>query len=222
MTLFGSDKGRVISYDTDSKKVAVIAEDMFFPNGIEMAQNNEAVLFTEFASRNVWRYQIKGAKAGTLEKILSQLPGEPDNIRRSSNGKTFWIGLLKPRTLLRPSEFDYYIKKPLLRKLLARLAHLAGNALAPIGQLLQNEPISELADSLRTLKIAFSTMLPIEGGMLLEIDINGNVLNSVYSHEENFGLISEVREVSSAESGQRTFYIGSYGLPHVRKLTITK
>ena len=222
LTLFGSDKGRVIRYDTESKKLDVIATDIFFPNGVELAANNEAVLFTAFASRNVWRYNLKGAKKGTLEKIMSHLPGEPDNIRISSNGKTFWLSTLTPRTLLKPTEFDYYIKKPLLRKLLGRVAHLAGGALAPVARLLNNERLAELAYSLRTLQIALPVMINPEGGMLLEIDLDGNVLNSIYSENEDLGLISEVREVPSNQADQRVLYLGSFKLPYFRKIVIAK
>lgn len=221
LVVFGSENGRLIRYDTDAKKVDLIADDMFFPNGMELTANKEALLFTETASRNVWRYELKGATQGTLRKIVQQLPGEPDNIRASVNGKTFWVSILKPRTLVHPSEFDYYIRKPLLRKLVGRVAHLAGSILQPIGQLLHNDKLTELGFSLRTLMIALPTLFPSEGGMMLEIDADGNVISSVLSDQANLGLMSEVREVPSPQSNQRVFYLGSFALPHLRKLIIS-
>lgn len=222
LTLFASDKGRIVRYDTESKQVTAIATDLFIPNGVELTLNNEALLFTEFASRNVYRYKLKGAKAGSLEKIVHQLPGEPDKIRRSQSGKTFWIGLLKPRTLLKPTNYDYYMKKPLLRRLIARVAHLSGNILEKVAQLMKNEQLEELAYSLKTLQILASAMFRSDGGMMLEIDADGNTINSIYSDNEDFGLISEVREVPSAQSNQRIFYLGSSAMPNFRKLVITK
>lgn len=222
LSLFASDKGRIVRYDTDSQQVTVIASDIFFPNGMELTANSDALLFTEFASRNVWRYNLKGAKAGTLVKIVDQLPGEPDNIRRSASGKTFWIGLLKPRTLLKPTDMDYYLKKPLLRKLVSKFCFLSGNILERVGKWLNIEQIKELAFSLRTLQIFLPTLIRPDGGMMLEIDANGKIISSIYAENEDFGIISEVREVSSPQPNQRVFYIGSFAMPHFRKLVITK
>lgn len=222
LLLFASDKGRILQYDTDSKQVTVIASDIFFPNGMEMTANNDAVLFTEFASRNVWRYNLKGAKAGTLQKIVDQLPGEPDNIRRSASGKTFWVGLVKPRTLLKPTDMDYYLKKPLLRKLVAKFCYLSGNVLEKVGKLLKSDQIEELAISLRTLQIFLPTLFRPDGGMMVEIDANGKILSSIHTDSEDFGLISEVRELPSPQPDQRVFYLGSFAMSYVRKLVITK
>lgn len=221
MILFGSEYGRVLRYDMETKNVDTIADGLFFPNGIEITANNEALLFVESASKNIWRYMLKGERNGTLEMIRSQLPSEPDNIRISQNGQTYLVALLKPRSLLLPNEFDYYIRKPLLRKLVARSAHLFGNVLHSLGTLIGNQYCTDLGYRLKTLQFMISTLFPSNGGMILEIDFNGNIVNSIYSTDsEDFGLMSEIHEVKSENVSQRVFYIGSFTKPYLRKVTM--
>lgn len=67
------------------------------------------------ANRRLFRYWLKGDKAGTHE-LFADLPGYPDNVRRNDNGD-FWIACHCPRTGLEA----FLGTQPLLRKLIFRL-----------------------------------------------------------------------------------------------------
>ena len=47
--------GRLLSYDTETKKVKVEVKDIPFPNGIELTDDRSAVLVASFTTRKIWR-----------------------------------------------------------------------------------------------------------------------------------------------------------------------
>jgi sugar lactone lactonase YvrE len=73
--------GRVIKYDLNSKKVSVVLDHLYFPNGIEVNDDKTALLINELAKRRILKHYISGPKAGNTEILIENLPGEPDNIR---------------------------------------------------------------------------------------------------------------------------------------------
>lgn len=68
-----------------------------------------------------FRYHLKGPKKGSLEVINNNLPGIPDNIRRSSTGG-YWIGMALIRKKNKFSFFDYCAEKPWLRSLIMKVS----------------------------------------------------------------------------------------------------
>lgn len=68
-----------------------------------------------------FRYHLKGPKKGSLEVINNNLPGIPDNIRRSSTGG-YWIGMALIRKKNKFSFFDYCAEKPWLRALIMKVS----------------------------------------------------------------------------------------------------
>ena len=152
------------------------------------------------------------------------MPGEPDNIRKSYNQDTYWIATLKPRTLLEPSDFDYFMKKPLLRKFVGRVSHLIGTILAQINKIYKSDSIAVMAHQFKTLQFGFhETIFPSKGGSMIEIDDNGTILNSIYTvQSDKLDYLSEVREVESQNPNERVFYLGSFKIGYARKLVISK
>ncbi|KAF2308220.1 hypothetical protein GH714_037076 [Hevea brasiliensis] len=72
-----------------------------FTNGLDIDQSSGTVYFTDSSSvyqRRILRYWIKTCKIGTLE-VFAQLPGFPDNIKRSPRGG-YWVGLHSKREKL--------------------------------------------------------------------------------------------------------------------------
>ena len=72
-------------------------------------------LFAETWGCRVSRYWFDGPKAGTVEPVIPDLPGYPDNINRASDG-TYWLALVGMRT---PS-LDLALKMPGFRRRMAR------------------------------------------------------------------------------------------------------
>ncbi|KAH9426972.1 hypothetical protein DERP_011641 [Dermatophagoides pteronyssinus] len=137
---------------------------------------------------------------------MTSLPGEPDNIRKSLNDKTYWITLLRPRTVNNPLMIDYMMQWPSIRKLLVRLLDLIGMIFDWFYQIL-----NKINDDF------------IYGGMLLEIDSNGHIIQCIYQTNNQLAWASEISEIPSDKNSnqQRKLYIGSFrpGYP-IRKIIL--
>ncbi len=107
--------GRIICYDPNTKSTRTILRNLIFPNGICMTQDGVSFMFAETWGCRVSRYYFDGPKAGTVERVIPNLPGYPDNINRASDG-TYWLALVGMRT---PS-LDLALKMPGFRRRMAR------------------------------------------------------------------------------------------------------
>jgi ribose transport system permease protein len=107
--------GRIVCYDPKTRGTRTVLKNLKFPNGICMTHDGESFLFAETWACTVSRYWFAGPKKGTVEKVLPNLPGYPDNINRASDG-TFWVALVGIRT---PS-LDLALKMPGFRRRMAR------------------------------------------------------------------------------------------------------
>ncbi len=95
--LEGRGNGRIIEYDPRNGKTRTIIKNVLFPNGICMSHDGKSFLFAETWKHSISRHWVEGPKAGTTEVIIDNLPGFPDNINRSSDGK-YWLALVGMRT----------------------------------------------------------------------------------------------------------------------------
>ncbi|XP_027199143.2 adipocyte plasma membrane-associated protein-like [Dermatophagoides pteronyssinus] len=215
--------GRLLRYDMAENRLDILANNLLCPNGIVLLPDKTALLFSDF-SKSVNKYWLKGSNAGKLEKIITNLPAELDNIRPSINGKTYWLAMSNPRTMKKPSEFDYFLKKPWLRTLILRTLHLIGMLFDIVKQIIpSNDFIDKMANDLKTVQgiHSLSELHISDGGMMIEFDSDGKIYQSIYTHNEELKLMSEIREISSKQSDQRILYIGSWKLPYIRKLVFS-
>ena len=113
--LEGRGNGRIIRYDPVAGTTRTILRNLLFANGMCMAHDGKSVLFAETWGCRVSRYWLEGAKAGTTEVVIADLPGYPDNINRGSNG-AYWVALAGTRT---PS-YDLAMTMPAFRRRMAR------------------------------------------------------------------------------------------------------
>lgn len=107
--------GRIICYDPSKKTTRTIIPKLKFPNGICMAHDGESFLFAETYGCSISRYWFAGPKTGTIEKVISNLPGFPDNINRASDGN-FWLALVG----MRSPAHDLALRMPGFRKRMSR------------------------------------------------------------------------------------------------------
>ena len=113
--LEGRGNGRMIRYDPATGTTRTILRNLLFANGMCVAHDNNSVLFAETWGCRVSRYWLDGPNAGTIERVIADLPGYPDNINRGSNG-TYWVALAGTRT---PS-YDLAMTMPGFRRRMAR------------------------------------------------------------------------------------------------------
>lgn len=107
--------GRIVCYDPRTNATRTVLRNLVFPNGICMTHDGVSFMFAETWGCRVSRYYFDGPKAGTVVRVIPNLPGYPDNINRASDG-TYWLALVGMRT---PS-LDLALKMPGFRRRMAR------------------------------------------------------------------------------------------------------
>lgn len=108
--------GRLLRYDVPTRTTTVLMKGLHFANGVAVGPDDAYVLVNETAEYRIWRYWLKGERAGTAEIFADNLPGLPDNI--SFNGQDrFWVALYAPRS----ADLDRLLPKPDLRRIVFRL-----------------------------------------------------------------------------------------------------
>ncbi len=107
----GRPNGRLVVYDPATKKTETLITHFYFPNGICVSHDGQSVLIASTTLCKIYRYWIAGPRKGQLEVAIDQLPGNPDNINRASDG-TYWLALVGIRT----PTFDLAARKPGFRR----------------------------------------------------------------------------------------------------------
>ncbi len=107
--------GRIICYNTNTKKTHTVIDNLIFPNGVCIASDGQSFLFAETWGCTVKRHWYQGPKAGTTEIVLDNLPGFPDNINNSSDGH-YWMSLVG----MRCPAMDLAWKMPSFRRRMAK------------------------------------------------------------------------------------------------------
>ncbi|QEW23173.1 Ribose transport system permease protein RbsC (plasmid) [Paracoccaceae bacterium] len=107
--------GRIICFDPKTGRTRTVLRNLVFPNGVCTSHDGQSILFAESWGCRINRYWIDGPKKGTLEVLVDQLPGYPDNINRASDG-TYWVAIMGMRT----PALDLALGMPAVRRRMAR------------------------------------------------------------------------------------------------------
>ncbi|MCX5480802.1 SMP-30/gluconolactonase/LRE family protein [Kaistia geumhonensis] len=107
--------GRMICYDPRTGRTHTEIPKLVFANGVAMCPDGQSFMFAESWTCSISRYYFDGPKKGTIEKVIDNLPGYPDNINRASDGN-YWMALLG----MRGPALDLALKMPGFRKRMAR------------------------------------------------------------------------------------------------------
>jgi ribose transport system permease protein len=94
----GRPDGRVLRLAPDGT-VETVARNFLVANGICTAHDGVSILIASSLAFRVDRLWIDGPKKGTLEPVMTDLPGLPDNINRASDGN-YWLAFDGMRTPL--------------------------------------------------------------------------------------------------------------------------
>jgi ribose transport system permease protein len=107
--------GRMIVYDPKRNYTHTDIPKIIFANGVCMCRDGQSFLFAESWTCSILRYWFDGPKKGKTERVISDLPGYPDNINRASDGN-YWMALLGMRT----PALDLAMRMPGFRRRMAR------------------------------------------------------------------------------------------------------
>ena len=99
--------GRMVCYDPATKTTRTVINHFYFPNGVCVSHDGKSLLIASTSLCKIFRYWLAGEKQGRTEVLIDQLPGNPDNINRASDGN-YWLALVGIRT----PTFDLAARKP--------------------------------------------------------------------------------------------------------------
>jgi sugar lactone lactonase YvrE len=119
--------GRVLEYRPDTRQVRLVIGGLCFPNGVALSGDETRVFIAETGEYRVWKVDVaaEGLDARAVARdgghpqarvILDDLPGFPDNLTRSAEGR-LWTGFTKPRSPV----IDDLADNPWLRSMSLRL-----------------------------------------------------------------------------------------------------
>lgn len=112
--------GRVLEYDTESKELTVVMENLRFPNGIQLLPDEESVLVAETTMARIRRVHVAGLNKGGMDTFIDNLPGFPDNIRPSSAGG-YWVAMSAVRPNPGFSMLDFLSQRPWIKKFIFKI-----------------------------------------------------------------------------------------------------
>ncbi|XP_043992769.1 adipocyte plasma membrane-associated protein [Gambusia affinis] len=112
--------GRVLEYDTETRELTVVMENLRFPNGIQLLPDQESVLVAETTMARIRRVHVAGLNKGGMDTFVDNLPGFPDNIRPSSSGG-YWVSMAAVRPNPGFSMLDFLSQRPWVKKLIFKL-----------------------------------------------------------------------------------------------------
>jgi len=102
--------GRVLAYDPASRRCRVVADGLYFPNGVALAPDESWLLVAETVTHRLLRIPLDGG----VPVVLTDLPAYPDNISPVGDG-TYWVALPSPRVAIAERLLPY----PNVRRLVA-------------------------------------------------------------------------------------------------------
>ncbi len=110
--------GALFRRDADGT-VTTLLSGLYFANGVTLTADESALVFAETQAARVSKYWLDGPAAGTVETLVDELPGYPDNISTGTDGR-IWVALVSGRNAV--AEW-LAPKAPILRKLLWALPY---------------------------------------------------------------------------------------------------
>ncbi|XP_006985593.1 adipocyte plasma membrane-associated protein [Peromyscus maniculatus bairdii] len=120
LVMEGTDDGRLLEYDTVTKEVKVLLDQLRFPNGVQLSPEEDFVLVAETSMARIRRVYVSGLMKGGADMFVENMPGFPDNIRPSSSGG-YWVAAATIRANPGFSMLDFLSEKPFIKRLIFKL-----------------------------------------------------------------------------------------------------
>jgi len=102
--------GRLLAYDPGRGRTEVVADGLYFPNGVALTPDGSALVVAETTTHRLLRVPLGG---GSPVEI-ADLPAYPDNVSAVGDG-TYWVALPSPRVAI----FERLLPYPKVRTLVA-------------------------------------------------------------------------------------------------------
>ncbi len=143
-TLEARPYGRLLEYDPETGDTRVLADDLYFANGVAVSTDGRFVLVAETFRYRIRRVWLSGPDAGRDEVFADNLPGFPDGVSSDGSG-TFWVALYTVRNPL----LDRVLHpRPWLKRLVAWLPGALSSQVEPYGLVLALDHHGEILRSL--------------------------------------------------------------------------
>uniref|UniRef100_Q7TP48-2 Isoform 2 of Adipocyte plasma membrane-associated protein n=1 Tax=Rattus norvegicus TaxID=10116 RepID=Q7TP48-2 len=110
----------LLEYDTVTKEVKVLLDQLQFPNGVQLSPEEDFVLVAETAMARIRRVYVSGLMKGGADMFVENMPGFPDNIRPSSSGG-YWVAAATIRANPGFSMLDFLSDKPFIKRMIFKL-----------------------------------------------------------------------------------------------------
>jgi ribose transport system permease protein len=107
--------GRMMRYDPKDGSCETVVKNYVFPNGVCTAHDGNSMLIASTGLYRIDRLWISGPKQGQMEPVMTNLPGFPDNVNRSSDGN-YWMSFVAMRTPVA----DLFIRHPNVRRRMSK------------------------------------------------------------------------------------------------------
>ncbi|HZO12357.1 MAG TPA: SMP-30/gluconolactonase/LRE family protein [Polyangiaceae bacterium] len=114
--LEGRPNGRLLRYDPATRKTEVLIPELYFANGVALAEDESFVLVNETGRLRITRLWLSEKKAGERDIFAEGLPGYPDGISRGTKGR-FWVAIFAPVQ----EDAQWLAPRPFVKKVVARL-----------------------------------------------------------------------------------------------------
>jgi 2-keto-4-pentenoate hydratase/2-oxohepta-3-ene-1,7-dioic acid hydratase in catechol pathway len=108
--------GRVFRYRPPAAGLELVADGLYFPNGVALAPDESFLLVAQTGGYDILRIPLTGPAAGHPEPFAANLPGLPDNLSSAGDG-SYWAAFPSPRLPL----VDRMMPHPAARRVAARL-----------------------------------------------------------------------------------------------------
>lgn len=180
--LMSNGSGRLLQMNMQSGEVSELLTGLKFANGVALSQDRNSLLVAETGAAKIHRVWIRGARRGESEVLLSNLPGYPDNIRKTSDGG-FYVGLCHLR---KDTQFLEGIRRRgWLSRLLIRLVHLLLYPVKLVQRIYPNVYTSSLIYETVTLEGLSHAMRAGKTtyGAALELSRDGTILRALYTDQ---------------------------------------
>ncbi|MFF9779421.1 SMP-30/gluconolactonase/LRE family protein [Streptomyces sp. NPDC013978] len=89
--------GRLLRLAPGEGAPEVVLEGLQFANGLAPSADESFLVVAETGPRRLTRVHLTGARAGTSEPFVGDLPGTPDNMWRDPDSGLMWVALAGPR-----------------------------------------------------------------------------------------------------------------------------
>ncbi|XP_037849929.2 adipocyte plasma membrane-associated protein [Chlorocebus sabaeus] len=120
LVMEGTDDGRLLEYDTVTREVKVLLDQLRFPNGVQLSPAEDFVLVAETTMARIRRVYVSGLMKGGADLFVENMPGFPDNIRPSSFGG-YWVGMSTIRPNPGFSMLDFLSERPWIKRMIFKL-----------------------------------------------------------------------------------------------------